>query len=410
MRDLATLLSKIIGDYSLYISEDYIPLKKKILGDEEHLSATMRWLVNSIKTGRGGSSGAYNLRSGKWLLPYPETTGYIITTLFDYYKWSNKYKYNLYAVNLVNWLCKVQLSNGACMSGGYTKRKNTKHSVVFNTGQNILGFVRAYKETGNERYLNSAMRAGKFLVGSTNQAGLFSKNLHHNIKHTYNSRTSWALLELYEVCNYELFREVAITNLNWVVKSQLDNGWYKNANFKPRELPNTHGIAYTIRGLVESYRITKEQSYIESAEKAASQLSRIYNARRFLPTFWDADWNGFNKFPGSTKFLKENKWKSTCLTGNVQLSIVWMKIYDFNENLKYLNSALKMIDYVKTYQNISTANQGVFGGIPGSFPIYGDYCNLSYPNWAAKFFADALMLKIKKEKALQTKITIPQKP
>ena len=33
------------------------------------------------------------------------------------------------------------------------------------------------------------------------------------------------------------------------------------------------------------------------------------------------------------------------------------------------------------------------GGIPGSYPIWGDYARYSYPNWPAKFFADAVMLQ-----------------
>jgi hypothetical protein len=34
------------------------------------------------------------------------------------------------------------------------------------------------------------------------------------------------------------------------------------------------------------------------------------------------------------------------------------------------------------------------GAIAGSAPIWGRYSMFEYPNWAAKFFADALMLKL----------------
>jgi hypothetical protein len=36
----------------------------------------------------------------------------------------------------------------------------------------------------------------------------------------------------------------------------------------------------------------------------------------------------------------------------------------------------------------------VRGGIAGSAPIWGDYSRFEYPNWAAKFFADALMMDL----------------
>jgi hypothetical protein len=36
----------------------------------------------------------------------------------------------------------------------------------------------------------------------------------------------------------------------------------------------------------------------------------------------------------------------------------------------------------------------VRGGIAGSLPIWGDYSRFEYPNWAAKFFADALLMDL----------------
>jgi hypothetical protein len=33
------------------------------------------------------------------------------------------------------------------------------------------------------------------------------------------------------------------------------------------------------------------------------------------------------------------------------------------------------------------------GAIPGSFPIWGRYEPFAFPNWATKFFCDALLLE-----------------
>jgi hypothetical protein len=92
-----------------------------------------------------------------------------------------------------------------------------------------------------------------------------------------------------------------------------------------------------------------------------------------------------------------DKWESrdkySCLTGNAQLAIVWLKIFGINNDARLLNAALKIIDQNKMTQSLDSGNPGIKGGIPGSFPIWGKYLRLSYPNWAAKFFADALMLQ-----------------
>ena len=49
-------------------------------------------------------------------------------------------------------------------------------------------------------------------------------------------------------------------------------------------------------------------------------------------------------------------------------------------------------DSLKTTQRLDHADVAVRGGIAGSAPIWGDYSRFEYPNWAAKFFADALMM------------------
>jgi hypothetical protein len=42
-------------------------------------------------------------------------------------------------------------------------------------------------------------------------------------------------------------------------------------------------------------------------------------------------------------------------------------------------------------QDRETANPHIRGGIAGSEPLQGRYHPYQYPNWAAKFTADALM-------------------
>ncbi|MEO6422619.1 MAG: hypothetical protein ABIR84_08080, partial [Candidatus Nitrotoga sp.] len=55
-------------------------------------------------------------------------------------------------------------------------------------------------------------------------------------------------------------------------------------------------------------------------------------------------------------------------------------------------NARRAIGYVKRTQRLDDTDEAVRGGIAGSFPIWGDYSRFEYPNWAAKFFADALMM------------------
>ena len=97
----------------------------------------------------------------------------------------------------------------------------------------------------------------------------------------------------------------------------------------------------------------------------------------------------------SAKF--DSQWKLqaeySCLTGNAQIALVWMKLYENNKDARFLNSALKLIDQFKSLQSLSSSNLGIQGGIAGSYPIWGGYKPYVYLNWATKFFADAIMLQ-----------------
>jgi uncharacterized protein YyaL (SSP411 family) len=363
-------------------------MNKMIKDDATHLNETMNWLKNAHQNGQGGVSSHYSLLKGKWLNPFPETTGYIIPTFFDYFNHSKDKYFFESAVKMTDWLCGVQLDNGACVQGVYDYKKGKNKPLVFNTGQNIFGFLRTHRETKEKKYLDCALKAGDFLTANIDEKGIWNRYLHHNIPHTYNSRTSWALLELHSITGNKKYEKVAVANLDWVIRQQHKNGWFEHANFKPNEYPNTHGIAYTMRGLLESYFITKIQAYLDAVILTSESLLKKIETGHPLYTFWDRDWKNHGKyFP----FLEG---RYICLTGNIQLSIIWMKLFLKLGDKRFLAAAHRLIDQVKARQNITCKNPGIRGGIKGAFPIIGSYSFLKYPNWAAKFFADALMIRI----------------
>src|SRR5205085_4337236 len=91
-----------------------------------------------------------------------------------------------------------------------------------------------------------------------------------------------------------------------------------------------------------------------------------------------------------------------CLTGNCQMALIWFRLHQLSRNLRLVNAALKAIDLVKLAQPMRNPNPGLFGGIPGSDPIYGNYIEGALPNWAAKYFIDALLEKRRVLSELQT--------
>ncbi len=74
------------------------------------------------------------------------------------------------------------------------------------------------------------------------------------------------------------------------------------------------------------------------------------------------------------------------------MSLNWTRLAQITGEEGFRNNARSALDYLKTCQKLDASDSAVRGGIAGSSPIWGDYSRFEYPNWAAKFFADALMM------------------
>jgi hypothetical protein len=74
------------------------------------------------------------------------------------------------------------------------------------------------------------------------------------------------------------------------------------------------------------------------------------------------------------------------------MALLWLRFYGLSGDASYLEAARQAIAFVATTQDLHTSNANVRGAIAGSYPIYGRYGRFTYPNWAAKFFIDALLV------------------
>lgn len=368
-------------------AKNALDIRRAPASSVEHLRSTMEWLrAADDASPNGGVSGGYSLIDG-WLDPYPETTGYIIPTFFDYAEMSGEATWRDRAVAMAEWEIDVQMPNGAVQAGLYKGKGAEQVPAVFNTGQVILGWCRAYAETNDERFLEAATRAGDWLIEVQSDDGAWrfdSQETETNV-HAYDVRTAWSLLEIFELNRNEKYADAARKNLDWTMAQQLENGWFENNAFftssEKWSAPFTHTIAYVMEGLQESYRILNDERYLAAYAKTAERLLRIFELRKTMAGDFDRNWKS------STRY--------SCLTGSAQIAGVWLKHYQSSGDVRFLNAALKLNDEVKSCQKRCSAHRGISGGVQGSFPINGKYTPFIFPNWAAKFLADSLMLEEK---------------
>ena len=367
-------------------------LNNPIKANEYHLRKSINWILYAQQiTQDGGVSYGYSIING-WAHSYPETSGYIIPTLLDYYKVYGDQACLKVGREITEWLISIQYKNGGFRGDTVEKRKPPS---IFNTGQIIFGLLRAYDKFNEKKYLTSAIKAGEFLCINQEKEGYWTRYCYQKKTFTYNVRTAWALLELFLRTKERKFKEAAVSNLNWAKTQITKRYWFKNNDYDTPFVKNPllHFLSYTIRGFLESGLILNDKSLKEIAFNGSIKLLNFYekNGKNgFLPARFNSKW--------------ESNVKHSCLTGDAQLSIIWLKLYQIYGEKRFLINAIRLNNYLKSKQLISKKFLEINGGITGSNPISGNYESYYIINWAVKFFCDSLLLEdviLKRNKPLR---------
>jgi len=343
------------------------------------LYMSVEWLLRAQFNMPDYGFGSYRIGRG-WTTSYPETTGYIIPTLMNYAKRKNEKEIFNCCIRAANWLVSIQRPSGGWQ--GQTLEDN-RPEVVFNTGQIIRGLISVYEHNNDKTLLNAAIKAADWLCEIQEENGSWVKNAFMGVARVYDSYVDVPLLQLYKITGNERYKEKAVANLNWIVdQKQSNNGWFNDCDntIKHNNRPILHTIAYTIDGLVTSGTLLNDDKYIKAGQKAANKLLDCYNNDRIFYGRYDKNWKG-SQMP--------------ILTGYAQMAIVYTNLYHITDNKAYLNGALEINRQLVWLQRADDCSlEAVRGAISGSFPIWGKYEPFSYPNWATKYFVDALLLEV----------------
>jgi len=346
---------------------------------ERALPRVINWIMRAQKSD-GGIPAYYSLLTG-YSNSYPEVTGYIIPTLYDFSRFTGNPEAKYFAERATRWLLPLQLPNGAFPGG---LEHDDAQPSIFNTGQILQGLVRAYRETDDADTLLAANSAGNWLAEIQQSDGSWSgPGAYQGVAHTYYSMVAWSLAMLAEVSKTGAHARAAENNLDWVVAHMQPNGWINGINLQgyPTFL---HFIAYVIQGVLECGVLRGNRDAINAAARTAWKLLRKFElGKHLLGAYSDSFENGLN---------------FSCLTGNAQMSCVWLRLGEITGDLRYLNAALKMNEMLKELLPVHGRNAG---GVAGSHPIWGAYQPMRYISWGCKFFADALMLELRAKRSLE---------
>ncbi|WOE74411.1 prenyltransferase/squalene oxidase repeat-containing protein [Alterisphingorhabdus coralli] len=350
--------------------------------DEDHLRAAADWLrAAQDSQSDGGFSGRYKLDKG-WTSSYPETTGYLIPTCLALAERLSEPEWGERAARAMEFLLGLQLENGAFPGGEVAE--NTVEPSPFNTAQilNGLNIWAAEKKDADAR--SAAERAAAWLVSVQDDDGAFRQHFYLNQPSAYAAHLSCWLAEYGVLFDDKAARKAAEKHLDWVLALQdKDTGFFARSGFYGADHDNgtavTHTIAYTIWGVLLNGLLLGREDAVDAAELAAAKIMERMEILKFLPGRLNSRWR-----------IDE---RAQCLTGNAQMALIWLRLYDERGDLRFVNAACRAIDLVKQAQPMDNPNPGLRGGVAGSFPVWGGYIFHAVPNWAAKFFIDALMHK-----------------
>jgi uncharacterized protein YyaL (SSP411 family) len=344
---------------------------------QRHLDYAVRWVLTARKhSADGGIPARYDLLRNRWSRSYPETTGYTIPTLFSCAARLDEPQLRQVGIALADYLLDVRTPEGGVAHWQRTVNQPAI-PIVFDTGQVIFGWIAAWRETHDARYLSAAVQAGDWLVRIQDPSGAWLAHQHLGKVKVIDTRVAWALLELARVVRRNGYIHAARRNLNWALEQQLPDGWFRLAAFTSGADPFTHALAYTAEGLLESGLLLNDQRFVVAAERVAAELLERQRPDGALASTYGPGWRPTHR--------------SSCLTGNCQMAILWLRLSHLTRNSSYVAAARKAVAFVAATQNLHTRHAGVRGAIAGSFPITGRYERFKYPNWAAKFFIDALL-------------------
>lgn len=352
------------------------------LTDRDHLEQAAGWLARAQDAqSDGGVSGRYHLGQG-WSSSYPETTGYIVPTFLALEAEARLAGFHARAQRCIEFLLGVQLECGGFPGMEIAQNRDTPS--IFNSAQILNGLTSWHRATGDETVLRAATRAADWLVAEQDPDGAWRRHLYGSGRtYTYMAHAGCWVAEFGAHTGDQRYLEAARRHLQWVLAHVDDaTAWINDCGFDDgsgERAAVTHTIAYTIWGVLMMSHILNDARGMSVARRAARAVARRLGLSKWLPGRLDARWRPAASY--------------ACMTGNAQMALIWLELHRIEGDPALVNAALRAIDLVKRAQVMRSSNPCVRGGVAGSDPMWGKYIELAIPNWAAKFFIDALLAK-----------------
>lgn len=339
------------------------------------VSNAIAWIERAQDADPSGGVPAVYAPWRGWSAPYPETTGYIIPTLLAWGTQLARPELAKRATRMGEWLLSIQHEDGAFPGGVWTAGQ-TQAPSVFNSGQILFGLVALWKASGEARWQEAGLRCARWLLSQQDPDGAWRRFAYRETLHVYKSRVAWAMALAGKHWGDASLLAGAARNIDNALSFQDARGWFEHASFDAGTPPVLHTFVYTVQGVLETGAVLQREDFVRRAVLSSIALCDAQSTDGSLPGKVDAQFS-----PGGFR----------CLTGIAQQAIVWGRLHQLGHPdrpwLKHSEAALAYLLRVQV-RKPGHVNDG---GFAGSRPLWGPYMRFRYPNWAVKFYLDAVL-------------------
>ena len=344
-----------------------------------HMDLAASWLMSMNDVSRDGGVPRwvnlieYSPNSSLSEPSFPETTGYILTSLI----FANSYteivvpKERLQRIK--DYLITVQHETGAFYNVSESPRL-----LAFDTGQILTGLCSYYKNVEKDEQVYCAIvRAANWMAEAISESGQYKHYANYNGSRCYYAQATNGLLQAYFITESPRHLDAVRRNADYI-SNQFTGSWFRRFSFEDHPAQNLHGISYTLRGMMDLGRFLHTPEYCNSVKSCIDEMFRKNEDFQNFPGHFKAGYTRYNKFASPT--------------GMSQLAIVCYLLNEYYDMSTYKVYGDLLVDAVKNFQLQGFGDRLLDGAIPGSWPVHGPYAHCSLPNWATKFFLDALVI------------------
>jgi hypothetical protein len=337
--------------------------------------SAIAWIERAQDADSSGGVPAVYAPVRGWAPPYPETTGYIIPTFLALAARLDRRQLAERAIRMGEWLLSIQYPDGAFPGSVWVAGTEARRSV-FNSGQILFGLVALWKATKEARWQDAGLRCARWLLSNQDPDGAWRRFAYRDTFHVYKTRVAWAMGLAGKHWDDAQLVEGAIRNVENALGFQDQQGWFEHVSFDEGTAPVLHTYVYTVQGVLEAGLLLHRQDFVDRAVLSSQALGRSQSSDGSLPgrVRYDFSSSGFR-----------------CLTGIAQQVIVWGRLRQVGDQRgDWARHSAAALDYLRKVQ-VDKPGHVNNGGFAGSRPVWGPYMRFRYPNWAVKFYLDAVI-------------------